>query len=175
MIDQNDNDVVGTQKQLKKLSKYSDKLHKEIKEKRDELNGLIKQNKEYEAKVTKMQEDLIKQLKEQKAKETKDEERVTEDKFKKFFAKKQEMEKLLSEVQREKELLEQDLVDLIKKAKAFNVQADPETVKNQIEELETAHDSVEAKRKVYEEKMSRLTSELGGKQAEQKKRRWLPF
>lgn len=169
----NEQDYKHTEEIIKSLGSLSEKIRSDIQGKRDQITDLLQENKEYEKKILESQNALMDRLK--KSKFFKSDKKDAEDKFKTFFTKKSDIEKLITDVEKDRALLEEDLVNLIKNAKAFNISAKGKDLTKEVNKLEKSFKDTESKRKEYEEKMKLVSDAIGASSLRKKKKNWFSF
>lgn len=165
-----DDNIARSEQVLEKLESLSTEFQDQLKEKQSEIGELVQANKDYEAQVVKAREDLLAKIKTHQGKLEKSAKKSNpEDKFKTFFTKKKDIEKLLDDLDKEKVFLEKDLLELIKKAKAFKVASKGKDMQKQVAALEKHMKETEKKRKSYDDKLHKLSSLIGGPKTGKKK------
>jgi chromosome segregation ATPase len=161
LLKKNEDEVKNTEKRIKKFEKQSKDIASNIINSKSKIDDLLKENKKYEEEIIKTQKELFAKLKSQETLMKKGQENVSKDRFKEFFDKKNEVEQLLQSVEEEKVLLQKELLNLIRSAKAFRVSSNTDEVCHQITELENNQKETEKKRKSYQEKMNKLVKTIG--------------
>jgi chromosome segregation ATPase len=171
---ENESHVENSEKTITNLRNIAEKIKKEIENKKKDIDALILENKEYEKKIIEGQKELLKNIKSETQKVSSHKKDYTEDKFKAFFKEKKEIEDLLRDLENEKSLLEGELQELIKKAKAFKVSASSKNLSKNVKDLETHFRSTEKRRSEYVTKMDKLKKTVGLNDIS-KKKKWLFF
>jgi chromosome segregation ATPase len=161
LLKKNETEVKTTENKIKSFEKQSKKLATNIIASKSKIDKILEDNKKYEEEIIKSQKELFAKLKNQESSLLQGQKDVSKDRFKDFFNKKNEVEQLLKNVEDEKILLEKELLNLIRSAKAFKVSNNNEEVARQITDLENNHIQTEKKRKSYEEKMNKLATAIG--------------
>jgi len=156
-----DKKIIDTKNHIKRLKDLAKKFKEEMKKERKRIIPLIEKSKQQESKILELQKEVTKKIegKEKTLKATKG----ISDKFKEFFEKKMKTEELVNRVNEDRDELEKELVDLIKKAKSFQLSSKSSKVGDQIVELEKKFEEIDEKKNKFEEELKRLTSLLSRK------------
>ena len=169
-----DKNVEESHKNVENLRSLSEKAKQEIESKRGESSKLIDQTKEYEKKVTEAQRELLNKIKKSKTMDLQKGKDTVHDRFKEFFKKKNEIDKMIKTVEDEKDQLQKELTEFIKKAKAFRVTTGSKKLDSEIKSIENHYKKADEKLRSYEKKMEKLAT-LTGSDGKKKKRSWFPF
>ena len=143
---------------IKYLEKMADKAMEHIKQQKQGIKPLIEESRQQEENILKMQERVYKKVAEGHAhisSEVKESENLAK-RFKSFFSKKNKIEKLLQTIDKDKEQMEDELRDLVKKAHAFDLASKSSDVKKHITELEKTFKDIEKKRNTFRGELDQL-------------------
>jgi len=149
------------EKYTKEMLAYIDKVKKQVESKKSEIiQPLIDKSKEYENKIINIQKNILdKVLK--TGKEVDDniqKSKVATQHFKDFFDKRMNVEKLLTDVDKEKIELEREIRSLIEKARAFELGLKTGQFKGHAIDLEKTLKEIERKKGIFELTLKKLGS-----------------
>lgn len=145
-------------KHIKYLRNVAKEAKDDLIKNKKEIDHLLETSLSHEKEILKLQDNIIK-----KAKEKKDEinkemniEKAAKS-FDKFFAKKSEIDSMLTKVNKDRDDLRKDLVSLIKSAKAFNLSTSSSKFKVEAEAIQKRYATIEKKKKLFEDEVAKLT------------------
>ncbi|MGM5487827.1 MAG: hypothetical protein ACQESG_02670 [Nanobdellota archaeon] len=158
-IQEAESTINTSRKSIQKSLEDANKIDAEIVKKTKELNALIEDNKAKKKQVEDEHKDIIDTVSQKRTAVEKKGKRLTEDRFKEFFTKKRQIEKLITDLEKEQSILENELVDLIKKSRAFKVTLKSKNIEKQIKEIEQRLKSANEKMEAYEDKVRKIAGE----------------
>jgi len=155
---QEESKVDITEDHIKYLDKIATKVGDNIVKEREKIDPLVKETHIQEEQILETQEEIVKKVVQKRKEIAQNVEESTHaaDKFKKFFEQKSEVEKLIKKVDQDKELLQQELAELIKKAHAFDLASKKSDVKKYITELNAKFKQIEKKREKFKKEINKL-------------------
>ena len=151
-----DASIKNSELHIEKLSLLADEIKQRVDEEKSIMAPLIEKSKEQERKVLEIQDKIIKKIA-QKKKKVADVRNVTK-KVKEFFDKKLAVVNLVDRVNKDRDELEKSLIELIKKAKSFQLTSKSGDVGRQMIDLEKKFSDVNKKKTQFEEELKKLGS-----------------
>ncbi|MEK6983378.1 MAG: hypothetical protein AABX33_02295 [Nanoarchaeota archaeon] len=133
---------------IAKLSQIIDSVKQRIEDEKSVIDPLVEKSREQERKVLELQDKIVEKIA-QKQKNVVDMKIVTK-KIKDFFNKKLAIVNLVDEINKDRDDLEKSLIELIKKAKSFQLTAKSGDVGKQMIDLEKKFDEVDKKKTKFE-------------------------
>ena len=148
--------IKNSELHIEKLSLLIDDIKRRVEEEKSIIDPLIEKSKEQERKVLAIQEKIIKKIaqKQKKVSNVKDITKKVED----FFKKKLAVVNMVDKVNKDRDELEKSLIELIKKAKSFQLTASKSDVGKQMIELEKRFEDVDKKKKQFESELNEFGS-----------------
>jgi chromosome segregation ATPase len=157
-IKQEEQRVDVSEEHITYLEKLSEKVRDDIKTQREKLNPIIEESRKQEENILKVQDEVIKKV--SKGKKQIDAEvadgKKAADNFKEFFSKKAQIDAMLEKIDKDRDGLKLELVDLIKKAHAFDLASKSSNVKKYMGELEQKFKNIDSKRHVFKDELDKL-------------------
>ncbi len=153
-------DVTGDHIQY--LEKLADKIKDKISGQREKLEPLVEESRKQEANISKIQDEMLKKVAKGRKKisaEVEDSEKTAEN-FRLFFEKKAHIDNLMQKVSTDKEALENEMMNLIKKAQAFDIASKSSSVKSHMAELNKKLKEIEHKRSVFKNELNKLVGHV---------------
>lgn len=155
-----DNMTHETEKHLANFKKLSDDVKGDIDSKKGLIQKLGDEQKKQETRIISLQKSVMEKVKE---KRKHIEEEVAygthlSERFDKFFNHKNDIEKALNKIEKDKMELKDEMEGLIKKAKAFDLASKSSNVKSHIKELSGKFKELESKKSRFEKELSHLSS-----------------
>ncbi|MBI2647139.1 hypothetical protein HYW99_01565 [Candidatus Woesearchaeota archaeon] len=151
-----DTAIKNSELHIEKLNILMDGIKKRVEEEKSIIDPLVEKSREQEKKVLELQEKIMKKISE-KRKNISDVKEITK-KVKDFFEKKLAVANLVDTINKDRNELETSLIDLIKKAKSFQLTVKSGDIGKQMLELEKRFNEVEKKRNNFESELKQLTS-----------------
>ncbi|MFH0867872.1 MAG: hypothetical protein V1831_01035 [Candidatus Woesearchaeota archaeon] len=141
---------------IQRLKLLADSMQSKVKNEKDLIDPLVKESEIQTEKIKKLQSTIIQKImaKEKKMKGAK---KVSQ-KMRAFFKKKLGVLDLLDKINKDRNLLENELIDLIKKSKSFQLSSNSGDTASQIEGLEKKFNEVDQKKKVFEKELKKLNT-----------------
>lgn len=138
---------------IKKLKNLTNLIKQNLKKEKVSLKPLLKKSQEQQQKIQQVQNEILKKIskKEDRMKITK----KASEKFKSFFNKKMQVLDFIDTINKDRNSLEKELIELIKKAKSFNL-ASKSDIGKQMLDLEQKFEEVDKKKKVFEQEFKKL-------------------
>ncbi|MFH1682470.1 MAG: hypothetical protein ABIA37_01615 [Candidatus Woesearchaeota archaeon] len=149
-------------KRIRDLKKLAEKVKNEIVLKREKGKVLIEESTNHKTNILALQKEILAKVQKNKQliADQIEKGKSSTKKFREFFTKKTEIEKLIKNIDIDKDELEQDLILLIKKAKAFHLSSKSSSLKGHVKELEETFATILKKKKKFEEEAIKLGSIL---------------
>lgn len=154
--------IDNSEKRIKGLKNTAHKIKKETLAKKGMGKDLIKESNSHKQRIIEIQHEILEKVEKNKERISKqiEEGRTSAEKFRKFFNKKVEIEKLIRDMDVQKDQLELELIELIKKARAFHLSSSSSGLKSQTKELERTFENIKKKKVRFEEEAVKLSSLL---------------
>jgi chromosome segregation ATPase len=149
-------DISNTKEHIKLLEALASKTESEVKKEKEKIEPIYQQSQDQTKKIEELQKIIINKLK-SKEKEQKGRERASK-KMKEFFKKKIGVIDLIEKVNSDRDALQKELIDLIKKAKSFQLTSKSSLLGDKILAMEKKFNEVDQKKKVFENEMKKLGS-----------------
>ncbi|RJQ16950.1 hypothetical protein C4573_02720 [Candidatus Woesearchaeota archaeon] len=160
-IDVEESAMKESNKMLDELEEYAQKIEKDIEERKSrKIAPLMQLSNEQQQKINDIQEKIVKKVEETKTKIEKDEAAAREValKFKKFFERKAEVDKLIQQIDADRNGLKTEMDFLLKKATAFDLISKNADIKGYVGDLEKKFTDLDKKRFVFKKELEKLTS-----------------
>src|SRR3989338_4440294 len=133
-ISDEDSAIKSSESHIGRLSQLIDEVKQRVEEEKLSIEPLIEKSKDQERRMLELQSQIVKRLA-QKQKNFSNVKEITK-KVNDFFSKKLAIVNLVDKVNKDRDDLEKSLIDLIKKAKAFQLSAKGSDVGREMVELE---------------------------------------
>ncbi|MBI2124777.1 hypothetical protein HYT92_03220 [Candidatus Pacearchaeota archaeon] len=127
-----------------------------VEEEKSIIDPLLEKSRQQEQKVLELQEKIVQKIS-QKQKNISNVKEITK-KVKDFFDKKLAVINLVDKVNKDRDELEKSLMELIKKAKSFQLSAKGADVGKQMIDLEKKFGEVDKKKSMFESELKELTA-----------------
>jgi len=159
-IDSENQSVQLTEKNIGKLEGMVDTIKYNINKKKKKIDVLVKQSEDQEGNISAIQDQVMKKIKKKRSvlKDSSKDKTEFLNKFHQFFEKKSTINRLLTNLDKTRQALRKELVELINRAKAFNFASKSSDLKKHIKELENHYNNLEKKRDLFKKQIGRLTS-----------------
>ncbi len=150
------------EERIKSLNKLGEKVKREIEKKKERGKELIKESRQHKEQILNMQDGVLHKIQKKREAISKnvDQGKTSTEKFRKFFKKKSEIEKLVKNLENEKNSIEESLIALIRKAKAYHLSTSSSALKNHTKEVEETFDKIKKKKTRFDQESKRLSSLL---------------
>ena len=148
--------IKNSELHIEKLNTLIDDIKNRVEEEKSIIDPLMERSKEQETKVLELQDKILKKIS-QKQKSIANVKDVTK-KVKEFFEKKLAVAELVEKVNKDRDDLEKSLIELIKKAKSFQLTAKSGDVGKQMVDLEKKFNEVDKKKASFETEFKQLSS-----------------
>ncbi len=148
--------IQNSQSHIERLKNMAASMEKNLEKGKSIITPLIKKSQEHEDEIKQLQEDILKKIAEKEKKF-----QVagkSSKKIKKFLDRKVEIGSLIDKLNQDKTSLEKELIELIKKAKSFNLASKSGDIGKQMLELEKKFGEVDKKKSVLEKQFRKLSS-----------------
>jgi chromosome segregation ATPase len=146
--------ITESRKNVQNLKKLATETHASLEHEKEELLALIGESRAMEAKVLESQDKILKNLS-SKIKNSKDLKEAVE-RFKKFFEKKNEVEQLISKINSERNELQTQLYDLIKKVKSVQIMKNASETDAEIKKFSDMFKQIDTKKVAFENEIHTL-------------------
>lgn len=151
-----DTTIKNSELHIEKLTALIDEVKNRVEEEKSIIDPLLEKSREQERKVLELQDKILKKIS-QKQKNISNTRNITK-KVRDFFEKKLAVSELVEKVNKDRDDLEKTLVELIKKAKSFQLTAKSGDVGKQMVELEKKFNEVDKKKAGFDTEFKQLTS-----------------
>ena len=141
---------------VQRLNQLMDNVRQRVEQEKAVIGPLVEKSREQEKKVMELQDIILKKIQENEKNATAAK-NITQ-KFKSLFEKKLSSLDLLYKVNKDRDELEIGLMELIKKAKGFELTMKKGNAGNEMVELEKRFNDVDKKKNVFEEELKKLIS-----------------
>ena len=152
-IKSEDTSLKGTAQKITNLQKMLLEMEQHVESEKKSLAPLLERSKHHDEKVSALHEDIIKTI--QIGKKTGDSKKAAQ-KLKSLFKKKLAVFELVDKINKDRDSLESDFIDLIKKAKSFQLTSDSVKTSKEISELQKKFKDVENKKKSFESEIRKF-------------------
>ncbi|MDD9952779.1 MAG: hypothetical protein OXR66_00415 [Candidatus Woesearchaeota archaeon] len=158
---------------LSTLHELAEKLRADLLEKRKkEIEPMLQISDDQSSRIVRIQEDIVGKIKSSRDKMQtfEHESKAIADKFEKFFKKRARTEKTIKELDKAKHDMREEMNELIRKAKAFEITTKSADVQKHIRDMEEKFQHFERKKSAFTKQIDRLKEFILGKEeaAEQK-------
>lgn len=149
-------DVKVSHSHLLRLSQLAENMKARVEIEKELIDSLVEKSREQEKKIKELQDKVIKKIAEK-------EKRLTgmknvSKKFSALFKKKMGVLSLIEKIGKDRNELQNDLVELIKKAKSFQLKSKKVGVGTQITSLEKKFKEVDEKKAMFEKELKELST-----------------
>jgi chromosome segregation ATPase len=154
------------EERLLRLRDLAEKLQKELTEKKEkEIEPMLKISKDQEARILRIQDEIVQKVKQRREEltEVEGQSAAIAKRFEDFFQKRARTESTIKELEQAKTEMKDELADLIKKAKAFDLAAKGADTNAHIKELEGKFQNFDKKRGAFAQKLEKLKAIIMGK------------
>jgi len=161
-IDTEKGRIHGAEKHIDKLKKYADSIRKDIKGSEQDIDELVRQSKEQEANIVKIQEGILSRFLEERKKMAAGTQSIKDikDSFTAAFATKKEILNLFIRMERELVTIREDFQILTKEARILTFTTGESEVEKHVKEMENKYKELERRREEFEREAMKLTSLL---------------
>lgn len=153
-VSDEDTAIKNSELHIEKLNLLIDDIKQRVDEEKAIIDPLLEKSREQEKKVLELQERIIKKIA-QKQKSVSNSREITK-KVKDFLEKRLAVVNLVDKVNKDRDDLEKSLIELIRKAKSFQLSAKGSDVGREMAELEKKFNDVDKKKGVFEEEIKNL-------------------
>lgn len=165
-LDAEDGNITHHEERLMTLRQLAHELEKDIREKREkELQPLLDSSDKHQKKILSIQDEIIKKIKARKEAieqyETQGEQIAK--RFEKFFERKTQTEKIVTDLEQMKQEMKDELNSLILKAKSYDLSVGGADTTKHTKELEKKFNEFDKKRVGFGKQLEKLRSFIGGK------------
>ena len=151
-------DVRGSEKNIQRLSEMAESVKSRVEKEKGIIEPLIKESMEQSKKIEELQERIVKKI-EDKEKKLKGAKKASI-RIKELFRKKMGVINLIEKVNKDRNDLQKELVELIKKAKSFQLSSNKGDFGGQMIDMEKKFNQVDDKKKFFEKELKELGSLL---------------
>jgi len=148
--------IKNSEQRIQNLEILAKKTREVMENEKNLIEPLIKESREQTEKIKKIQDTVVSKI-QSKEKMLRGVKKASET-FRSFFNKKLGVLSLIEKVNRDRNELENELIELIKKAKSFQLASKSSDVGAQIADLEKKFDDVDKKKEVFEGEVKELGS-----------------
>ena len=152
--------IKNSELHVKKLNQLIEDARQRTEEEKSQVNSLVGKSKEQEKKMLELQDIILKKLSD-KQKNVSNVNSIIK-KVNKFFAKKLAIINLVDRVNKDRNDLERSLIDLIKKAKSFQLTAKSSNLGKELIDLEKKFNEVDRKKNIFMIELKKFTSIFRG-------------
>ena len=154
------------EERLTRLRSLAEKLEDELSDKnKKEIEPLLRVSKDQEGRILRIQDEIMQKIKERRDKMVAFESESSQimKRFEDYFDRRTKTESTLKELEKSKVEMKEELNDLIKKAKAFDLAAKGADSNNHIRELEGKFQDFDKKRTYFAQQLDKLKGIILGK------------
>lgn len=151
-----DASIKNSELHIERLGMLVDEIKRRVEEEKSVIEPLIEKSQEQERKIMELQEKIVRKIAEKQNNVSSAGDIIK--KVNNFFAKKLAVVNLVDKVNKDRDELERLLIELIKKAKSFQLAAKSGDVGRQMIDLEKKFGEVEQKKIQFESELKELTS-----------------
>jgi chromosome segregation ATPase len=162
--------VTSHEERLAKLRELAERLQQEIGEKKEkEIEPLVKISKDQEQRILRIQNEIVEKIKKRRddMQVFKGEAETVAHRFEEFFQKQAKTESKLKELEQAKQEMKNELNDLIRKAKAFDIAAQGADTNAHIKALEGKFRQFDEKRGIFARHLESLKAIIMSKSGEE--------
>jgi chromosome segregation ATPase len=148
------------------LRELAEKLRSDIIEKRKkEIEPMLQISDDQSKRIIRIQEEIVGKIKSgrDKMKAFEDQSKEISSQFERFFERRTQVERTLQELERAKHEMKEEMGDLIRKAKAFEITSKGADVNSHIKEMEEKFTQFEKRKGAFSSQLERLKSLILGK------------
>jgi len=151
-----DEHIKISEKNIQRLTLMAQSVRIRIEKEKEEIEPLILQSEEQTIKIKELQERIISKIadKEDKIKGAKN----VSGRMKDLFKRKMGILIIIEKMNKNSNELQSELIELIRKAKSFQLSSDSTDIGNQIKDIEDKFNEVDKKKKVFEKELKKLSS-----------------
>ena len=131
-------------------------IKRHVSDEKSVIGPLLEKSKEQGKKVLELQSQILKKIAQKQKRAVNSKEIVK--KVNEFFSKKMAVTNLVDKINKDRDELEKHLIELIKKAKSFQLTAKNQDVGKEMLDLEKKFDEVGKKKKIFEEELKKLNT-----------------
>ncbi len=150
-IEVEDASIRNSEQHIDKLQEMAEEIRLRITQEKDSLEPLLKRKEEQERQIKSLQQAIIEKIGAKSAAKEK-----ASDQMRKFFEEKMKASMLVEKLNEERDGLERDLGDLIKKAKAFQLTAKGKDLEKEIKDIEGKFQEMEKRKDAFESEFKKL-------------------
>jgi chromosome segregation ATPase len=164
-LDTQNKTVALHEDRLFRLRELAEKLQKELAEKKEkEIEPLLKISKDQEARILRIQDEIVAKVKGRRdvMQSAQDQSDAISKRFAGFFDKRMKTEALLKDLEKAKQEMKDELNDLIKKAKAYDLAAKGADTQAHIKELEGKFAEFDKKKNAFGSSLEKLKNVIMG-------------
>ena len=153
-----DETIKNSEAHIKKLKNLAAQVRIRAEKEKDMVEPLIEKSRQHEKKILELQNKVLQKIseKEQKLQKAK----KVSSKFKKFFDKKMKVVTFIDKLNHDRDALEKELLELVKKAKSFQLTSKSADIGKEMLNLEKKFNEVDKKKKVFEEEYKKIGAVL---------------
>ncbi|MBN2111627.1 hypothetical protein JW707_00860 [Candidatus Woesearchaeota archaeon] len=161
-VESEDKRVIDSEEHVARLRALSSEIKKGVERRKEELDELFDESKKQEIRILELQDSILQKVKKKKEEI---ESRIAEGKgatkkFKDFFEKKGEVELMIRKISEHKNDLEKELIQLIQKAKAFNLASRSKEADSHIPDIKKKFEHIEKSKTKFEGELRKLANLL---------------
>lgn len=161
-VEAEDKRVLNAEDHITRIRGLSSEIKKNVEKRKDDLDVLFDESKKQEINILELQDSILQKV---KRKKEEIESRIAEGKgaskkFKDFFDKKGDVESLIRKISEHKNELEKDLMQLIQKAKAFNMASKSRGIETPISDLKKKFNKINKNKSKFEQELRKLANLL---------------
>ena len=146
--------VQGSEKNIQRLSQMAESVKNRVVKEKGIVEPLIKESMEQSKKIQELQERIVKKI-EDKEKKLKGVKKAS-GRLKELFRKKMGIMNLIEKLNKDRNDLQKEFVELVKKAKSFQLSSSKGDVGSQMIDMEKKFNEVDEKKKSFEKELKKL-------------------
>jgi chromosome segregation ATPase len=148
--------IDNSEEHITRLKGMADSARKEIADKRSQMQSLMQKSREQEKKIIALQKSILEKTAKRQKLAPKKTKAKNIDQLKKFLSQNKAIEDFLDRINAEKEHLEHELAELIRKAKAFQLVSKSQDIKGYVADLNKKFKQVEKDKDSFEREVTSL-------------------
>ncbi|MBL7055029.1 hypothetical protein ISS05_04695 [Candidatus Woesearchaeota archaeon] len=149
-----DSAIQYSEQHIEQLKNMADSMNQNLEKEKGIFEPLVKQSQEQEKKIKEWQEKILNQVSEKESKL--DTAKKASEKFKKFFDKKMKVADLIDKVNQDRDDMEKELTELVKKARSFQLASKSTDIGKEMLNMEKKFREVDKKKGLFEKEFKKL-------------------
>lgn len=155
------------EERLMKLREVAEKMQKELAERKDrEIEPMLKVSKDQEARILRIQDEIVQKVKSRRdaMQKFQDQSEEITKRFGEFFERRAKTEEMIKRLEKSKAEMKEELNELVRKAKAFDLASKNADTNAHIKQLEGKFREFDEKKSAFAQQLERLKGIIMGKE-----------